>query len=92
MVGIEYLHARALDSYLFVIKPQLPAAESQSWHLDVMQGCGSETICPFPPNSDEKHPAGFDTSIHENGHNPKPALDPASFAIFSPPSDACGSC
>lgn len=75
----------APDSYFFVIKPQFPAAESQSWHLDIMQGCGSETILSLPPNNDERHPAGFDTSTHENGHNPTPPLDPASFAIFYPP-------
>jgi hypothetical protein len=46
-----------------------------------MQGCGSETSSPFPPNKPARHPAGFVTSIHENGHNPEPAPFPASLAI-----------
>ena len=71
--------------HLFVIKPQLFADESHSWHLDTMHGWGSDTILSLPPNNDERHPAGFDTSIHENGHNPTPAPDPASFAIFYTP-------
>jgi hypothetical protein len=66
-----------------VIRPQFPADESHSWHLDIIQGWGSETIFSLPPNNDERHPAGFDTSTHEKGHNATPAPAPASFAIFS---------
>jgi len=88
MVWIEYLRTPIIDSYFFVIKPQLPSAESQSWHLNLIQGCGSETIFSFPPNSDERHPAGFVTSTHENGHNPEVPV-PASFTIFLLLSDFC---
>jgi len=44
-----------------VMSPQLLCAESHSWHLDVMHGCGSETISALPPKSDGKHPAGLVT-------------------------------
>jgi len=59
--------------------------ESHNLQLLVIQGCGSETNLSFPPKSDDKHPAGFVTSIHENGHNPPPVANPFSFATITPP-------
>lgn len=47
-----------------------------------MQGCGSDTIFVDPPNNEERHPAGFVTSIHEKGQSLIPSPIPGSFAIF----------